>query len=146
MIKVIVGCIVVKENSFIIVQEAQKIVYGLWNLPLGHLDEGEDILTGAKRESEEETGLKLNVEGLVGIYQHRAVNGDSIIMIIFKASVKSGKLKFQKTELLDAKWISFEDFDKFPKEKIRTEDITNAVNDYRTRGILPLDYTRILGF
>lgn len=146
MIKIIVGCLVVKDNSFVIVQEAQKIVYGLWNLPLGHLDEGEDIISGAKRESEEETGLKLNVEGLVGIYQHKAVNGDSIIMIILKASVKSSELKFQKDELLDAKWIRFEEFDKFPKDKIRTKDIITTINDFRTRGLLPLDYIRILGF
>ena len=146
MIKVIVGCIVVKDDSFVIVKEAQKHVYGKWNLPLGHLDEGESILVGAKRESEEETGLKISINGLVGVYQHKKSDGTSIIKIIFIASVIGGKLEFQKDELLDAKWIKFEEFDKMQEDEIRTKDIIEAVKDFRRRGGLSLDYVKILGF
>ena len=146
MIKIIVGCIVVKDDSFVIVKEAQKHVYGKWNLPLGHLDEGESILVGAKRESEEETGLKIDINGLVGVYQHKKSDGTSIIKIIFIASVIGGKLEFQKDELLDAKWIKFEEFDKMQEDEIRTKDIIEAVKDFRRRGGLSLDYVKILGF
>jgi ADP-ribose pyrophosphatase YjhB (NUDIX family) len=146
MIKVIVGCIVVKDNSFVIVQEAKKHVYGLWNLPAGRLEENEDIITGAKREAEEETGLKLNVDGFVGVYQSKKESGDNIIRILFKASVKSGKIKFPKEEILDCKWISFEEFEKFPVEKIRTKYVIDAVNDYKSRGALPLETVRSLEF
>ena len=71
MAKIIVGCIIVKGSKFVLVKEAKKEVYGKWNLPLGHLKEGENIISGAKRESEEETGLRLNITGFVDIYGKR---------------------------------------------------------------------------
>lgn len=144
--KVIVGCIIEKNNSFVIVKEAKKHAYGKWNLPLGHLEELENIIEGAKRESEEETGLKLEVNGFVGVYQHKGSNGDSIIMIILSASPLEGELKYQKNELLDAKWVTFEEFERMPQDSIRSKDIINAVNDYKKRGILSLDHVRVLDF
>lgn len=41
---------------------------GLWCLPGGHMDLGETIQETVIRETEEETGLKVVVERLVGIY------------------------------------------------------------------------------
>lgn len=41
---------------------------GLWCLPGGHMDLGEMIQDTAIRETEEETGLKVVVEHLVGVY------------------------------------------------------------------------------
>ena len=41
---------------------------GLWCLPGGHMDLGEMIADTVIRETEEETGLRVEVERLVGIY------------------------------------------------------------------------------
>ncbi|MBI2955145.1 MAG: NUDIX domain-containing protein [Chloroflexi bacterium] len=41
---------------------------GLWCLPGGHMDLGETIQETAIRETEEETGLKVAIERLVGVY------------------------------------------------------------------------------
>ena len=64
MIKIIVGCIIIRDNSFVIVKEAQKHVYGKWNLPLGHLDEGESFSEAIIREAHEEAGLQLDLNDL----------------------------------------------------------------------------------
>lgn len=41
---------------------------GCWAFPGGHVDEGEDVLAAAKRELEEETGLRAEGLTLVGVY------------------------------------------------------------------------------
>jgi len=142
--KIIVGCIIVEDDSFVVVQEKRESVYGKWSLPLGQLEKRENILSGAKRESEEETGLKINVDGFVGIYQHEDDKNGSVMIIIFKASAKEKELNCPKEEILDAKWITFEDFNKIPKEDIRAEEIIKIVHDYESRGSLSLEYFKNL--
>jgi 8-oxo-dGTP diphosphatase len=146
MIRIIVGCIVVKGDSFVLVQEAKKSVYGKWNLPLGHLEEGEDIIAGAIRESQEETGLKINIKGFVGVYNRFKSPNTNIIMIVFEATTKNRVLKFKKGELLDAKWVSYNEFKKIPQSEMRGQNIIAAINDYFTRGSISLDYIKLNGF
>lgn len=54
--KVVVGVVVEKDGKYLLVQEAKASCRGKWNLPAGHLDPGETIIDGAKREAKEETG------------------------------------------------------------------------------------------
>ena len=62
-----------------------------------------------------------------------------LIKIIFEANSEDKKLNFPKEEILDAKWIDFEDFDNIPKKDIRIGDIVTAIKDYKKRGSYPLD-------
>jgi 8-oxo-dGTP diphosphatase len=48
---------VIKDNKLLL-GKRKKIGNGFWGLPGGHLEYGETPLEGAKRELEEETGLK----------------------------------------------------------------------------------------
>ena len=137
-IKVICGSVVLKNNKFVMVQESKEYCRGEWNLPLGHLELGEDILKATIREVKEETNLDIKLEGLIGIYEHRSRQGHNIVKFIFKASVIKGELKFKEGELLDAKWFSYEDFDKMPLNKIRTKDIPKVLADLRKGQLIDL--------
>ena len=50
-----------KDNKVLFLKRANYIKKfgGEWDLPGGHVHEGEDLIDGLKREVEEETGLKL---------------------------------------------------------------------------------------
>jgi ADP-ribose pyrophosphatase YjhB (NUDIX family) len=51
---------VVLENSegLLMVQEGKRDVYGIWNLPGGHVESGEGVTVAGVREVHEETGLE----------------------------------------------------------------------------------------
>ncbi|NTS78755.1 NUDIX hydrolase [Catenovulum sp. SM1970] len=63
-----VSLVVKCQDKFLIVEEIDdgKVVF---NQPAGHLEANETLLDAAKRELYEETGLKLEPQCVLGIYQ-----------------------------------------------------------------------------
>ncbi|MFA6391309.1 MAG: NUDIX domain-containing protein [Patescibacteria group bacterium] len=133
-IKVICGAVVVKDNKFVIVQEAQGLVRGLWNIPAGHLDDEEDLKSAAVREVKEETGLDVKLEGLIGIYQHKSLHGNNVVGFYFKASVLGGELLINPVEILDSKWVTFEEFLNYPENIVRALLLKTVIKDYLDHG------------
>lgn len=89
----------------------QRGDFGWWGLPGGVLELDEDLATCAVREAEEETGLKVEVVGLVGVYTSPDYdvsypNGDEVqqITYTFKTRVIGGELRSDQSETLDLRW------------------------------------------
>ena len=85
-----------------------------WSLPKGHVEEGEDYLTAAKREIYEETGIKeLTLVKKLGNYERHRIgkdtNGDDISELktlhffLFKTNTET--LKPVDTENPEARWV-----------------------------------------
>ena len=53
-----------------------------WELPGGHIEQGEDPAVTAARETEEETGYQVRVTGIVGVYSWRGLRsaGDVVFL------------------------------------------------------------------
>jgi len=145
-IKVICGAVVIKDNMFVLVKEAQKHVYGKWNFPAGHLDLDEDIFQATLREVKEETNLDIKLDGLIGIYQNKSQQENNVIKFIFKGSVIKGKLKHCKTELLDAKWFTFKEFNNLKDSDLRTMDLRTTIKDYQKKGVQKLNTIHSIDF
>lgn len=144
-VKVVCNALIFDNEKFVLVKEAQKHVYGKWNIPGGHPDINENILDAVIREVKEETNLDIKLEGIIGIYQHKSRLGNNVIKIVFKASLIAGELRFQRGELLDAKWFSFEEFSKLTDDEIRTLDLRRVIEDYKNRDTQGLDFIRVEG-
>ncbi len=79
----VICCAVVTDasGSILLVQEAKASHRGQWNLPGGHVENGESPLAAVVRELREETHLVCDVVGLLGIYC-----GQSSIRFVFQMS------------------------------------------------------------
>ena len=107
--KVYVSTIVRDNDKILLIQEGKQNCYGKWNVPSGHLEENEDILSGAAREVREETGLNVEPVRLVGIYNNQ-FEGNNSIQFTFLAEIKELKeLIFDHQEIVDAKWVNIDE-------------------------------------
>lgn len=59
---------------------------GRWVFPGGYIERGETVEEAARRETEEEIGLRVDLEGLVGVYSYR----DSVVVtVVYAARVRA---------------------------------------------------------
>jgi len=129
-----------RKGKFLLVQEGHQYAYGLWNFPSGKLEDGLTLAENAVKEAREETGYRVKVKGLVGIYQ--TINGEkgaNVVRFLFASSIVGGKMlsKFPPDEIIQAKWFTFKEIKKI-KNKLRDKYIITAIDDYKKKGALPL--------
>lgn len=117
---IVVGGIIEKDGKFLLVQEAQERCRGKWNIPAGRLDPDETIFEGAKREVFEETGCKVELTGVVQI-GNRVSKNDTWMSVIFSTNLIEENISYDKSEILDVKWFSYEELLNM-KEELRSYD------------------------
>ena len=119
--KVIVGGVLEKDGKFLLVQEAKEKCYKKWNIPAGHLDFNESIKQGAIREIKEETGCDVELNGILYI-ANRIIKDDLFIMIIFSTKIINENIKYDKSEILDVQWYSYDEIMNHMDDKLRGID------------------------
>jgi len=75
--------------------------FEIWCLPGGAIEPGESAAQTAVREVLEETGVEVEVTGLVGIYSRPRWNQGGDHDILFAATPVGGALKPQASEVID---------------------------------------------
>jgi ADP-ribose pyrophosphatase YjhB (NUDIX family) len=145
---VVAGCLIVKDKKILLVKEG-RVDRGKWNQPAGWIDKGEKPIVAAKREAEEETGLKVKITNFLGVYSLIKKGqilwpGDQpldvqSIKLIFLAKVIKGKIKFDNKEIIDAKFFNPEDILAMNSKELRDGDIKKEVKDYLAGKKYPLD-------
>ena len=128
-----------KDNKILMVKEVNKECYGKWNFPAGHVEEFEKIMDGAIRETFEETGCKVKLTGVIPI-MNIDLEKETHILIKFMAEIVEENICFDKSEILDVKWISIEDIKKMKKEELRGyESAMKIIDNIEKKQIYPLD-------
>ena len=136
---VICGCLIEKDNKFLMVKEAKKKCYGQWNFPAGHLEENETIKEAAIREVYEETGCKVKLTGVLPIV-HEFIKDENAIMIRFVAQIEEGNIVFNENEILDVKWIGIEDIKNMKEDELRGYNLSlKFLTDYENNNIYPVE-------
>ena len=90
--KVAVAVVVRKEDRILLVKRAFNPFRGLWMLPAGFVDAGEDPERAAVREVKEETNLAVKIAGLVMVLSGQEYDKGAHIIIVYRAEVMGGRL------------------------------------------------------
>lgn len=121
--RVVAGCVIKRDDKFLLVQEKKERVYGLWSIPAGKVDEGESIEEAAIRETKEETGFDVRLVHKLGVFHTKA---EDPVRHGFMAEIISGELSFKQDELLDAKWFSLDEI-RDMKDILRNDFILSSI-------------------
>ena len=95
-----------------------------WETPGGQVEQGEDLIVALRRETLEESGCEVDVEGLVGVYSR--LSPPEMVVFMFRGRHRSGT-PCGGHETLEAGW--------FPVEEL-LHRVTHMANVMRLRDAL----------
>ena len=135
---VTVACIVQCDDKFLIVEEwidgEQR-----FNQPAGHLEANESLLDACLREVVEETGLTIELDGLVGIYQFTASESLAFLRFTFACRLPSTSLPAlnpQDPAITKAHWFTLAQI-QARSSQLRSPLVLSCIEDYLTGTLTP---------
>ncbi len=110
--KVTVDAVIIREERILLIKRNKNPFKNKWALPGGFVEYGEKVEDAIIREVLEETGLKVEIKKLFGVYSNpgRDPRGHTIT-IVYLTNVIGGELK-SDDDTCDAKFFELE---KLPK-------------------------------
>lgn len=108
--KVAAAALIKQGGRVLLVRRVNVPQAGLWSLPAGFVDAGEDPAAAAARECLEECGLQVRITGLVDVIfgQEHARGAD--IVIVYRGEIDSGQMSAGD----DADAVAFFSLDELP--------------------------------
>jgi ADP-ribose pyrophosphatase YjhB (NUDIX family) len=104
-----VGAIVIDKGAILLVKRDREPAKGQWSLPGGRVERGESLREAVVREVREETGIDVDVEGLIGIAERivRDDDGDiefHYVILDYVATARSTAVK-AGDDVSEARWV-----------------------------------------
>lgn len=85
--KLAVAGVVSHNGGVVLLRRAQHDqAFNRWILPGGHVDRGEEMESAVLREISEETGLAVDLRGLLGVYSYP---GHPVVLAVYHARARS---------------------------------------------------------
>jgi phosphatase NudJ len=116
--------VIVRDGDrFALVQEAK---HGQrWYLPAGRVEPGESIVQGALRETREEAGLEIVLDGILRVEHTPLTTGSARCRVFFTAHPQPGsRLKQHADEhSLTAAWVTLDELSRYPLRGSEVADI-----------------------
>ena len=90
--KVAAAVLIEQDGRVLLVRRVNEPYRGLWTLPAGFVDAGEDPARAAERECLEETGLSVRVKRVLDVIPGREHERGADFVIVYQAEVLGGRL------------------------------------------------------
>jgi 8-oxo-dGTP diphosphatase len=111
--RIAVKAFIVKNNKLFLIKREPKDPQspGVWEIPGGRIELGEDPILGLMREIREETGLYIDVVYPLSVRHFEREDGQIITMIIFLCKPKDDFIQMSY-EHTNYEWTDFKDIEK----------------------------------
>ena len=96
--KLAVAVVIEVNGKVIMVKRAVDPGKGLWGFPGGYVNRGERVEDGAAREVNEETGLIVSIDRLIGLFSEP---DDPIVLAVYFGYKVGGDLNSESIEVMD---------------------------------------------
>ena len=121
--KVVAGTIPAEDGRVLLTRRAIHPAHGKWTFPGGYVDWGEPVDVAAIRETFEETGLEVDLDGLVGVYSFPQA---PVVVIVYHARVKGGEIRVcHENDCVE--WVTP---DEIPWDELAFPSTTAALRDF----------------
>jgi phosphatase NudJ len=129
--------VVRRGDQFLLVQESS---HGQsWYLPAGRAEAGEDLATTARRETLEEAGIPIVVEGILRVEHSPDVGGNARLRVVFAGRPinDTAPKSVPDDESLRAAWVGLDELAYYP---LRGDEVRELC-EYAARGgpVYPLN-------
>lgn len=117
-----VGTVTIKSGKILLIRRAFEPGAGKWSIPGGLVEVGEKLSEAAARETEEETGVKVEILELINVFDMIDLDDSGrakyhYVLVDFLSKPVGGKERLSD-EVTDIKWVTF--------EEARTMDLTRT--------------------
>src|SRR5258708_29923336 len=125
------GAVMIEEDRVLVIRRGQPPLLGEWSLPGGVLECGETLREAVVREAREETGLVVEPDEMLGVYE-RVIRGDEgpvryhYVLIDFLCRPIGGDLK-AGSDAADVRW--------FTRDELPALNLAYDANDVVLRGL-----------
>ena len=127
--KLVVGVIPERRGRVLLLRRAIEPRYGAWTFPGGFMEIDESVEEAAAREAHEETGVRVRVLELVGVYSRPGPLGPGIVSIVYRGRVAAGRPQPGR-EALETRWFAPE---AIPWTELAYETTQWALSDWLER-------------
>jgi 8-oxo-dGTP diphosphatase len=122
-----IGAIIIEDSRVLLIKRGQPPLMGEWSIPGGMLELAETVREAAIREAREETGLTVDPNELLGVFD-RVIRDDQgrvqyhYVLIDFLCFRTSGEV-LAAGDADEARWFTQEEVTKLPMAKDTAEVI-----------------------
>jgi 8-oxo-dGTP diphosphatase len=119
-----VGAIIIHQSKILIVKRANEPAKGLWSVPGGVVELGEQLHKAIKREVKEETGLEVDIERLIEAVDNIIFDDEGriqyhYVLLDYLCQLRGGVLK-AADDVHEIQWV--------PLRALQSLPITSSLN------------------
>jgi len=110
-----VGAVIVSEGRALLVRRATEPLKGEWSIPGGVLELGERLHDGVRREALEETGLDVEPQEVLEVFDSIFADGEGrtqyhYVLVDYLCRVLGGEAR-AGSDVSEVKWVSLVELD-----------------------------------